>query len=70
MKNIDPQIKDPQIKVSTAIDQFDGNQAKLARALGISKTNVTDWKNGRDFVPPLHAYRLREMFPSIEIENR
>lgn len=52
---------DPKIKLSDAIAKA-GNQSELAKALGIHRVNITDWKKAKlDYLPPLHAYRFREM---------
>jgi DNA-binding transcriptional regulator YdaS (Cro superfamily) len=56
---------DPKISVSRAVN-FAGSQAALARLLQLSKASVNEWvADEREFVPPLQAYRLRELHPEI-----
>lgn len=59
-------FNDPKIKVSDAIAAFGGNKAALARYLGLHRVTVTDWSNwGTEYVPTLHAYRLRNHHPDF-----
>ena len=54
-------IKDPKILKSSAVKAV-GNQAKLARLLGIGRSTVCEWK---DYIPPYHAYRLLQVYPDL-----
>ncbi|CAN5817230.1 hypothetical protein BH20PSE1_BH20PSE1_01470 [soil metagenome] len=57
---------DPHITVDEALAAFDGVQSHLADALGIDRASVNEWvSSGRQFVPPLQAYRLTQMRPDI-----
>ncbi len=40
-----------------AIEHFDGRAYKLAEALGISQTTISEWKE----VPPIHQLRLERI---------
>jgi DNA-binding transcriptional regulator YdaS (Cro superfamily) len=53
-------FKDPDISKEQAVKAA-GNKAKLARALGLSRATVSDWKN----IPLHHQYRLAQMFPEL-----
>ena len=53
---------DPVITVEYALSVYGGNKAELARALGISRQSVNDWKN-LEHVPPLQAHRLVAVNP-------
>ena len=57
---------DPKIKLSRALQLFKNNQSRLAKELGISRSIVNSWL-AQDYklVPPIHAYRLREMHPKF-----
>ena len=57
---------DPHITVDEALAAFDGVQSRLADALGIDRASVNEWvSSGRQFVPPLQAYRLTQMRPDL-----
>jgi len=56
-----PVIKDPVISKDRAITEA-GSAAKLARALNVARASVSSW--GKT-VPPLQAYRLLKIFPSL-----
>jgi len=45
------------MKKTEAIDYF-GNEARLAQALGLSRSAVNQWG---DTVPPLRAYQIRDL---------
>jgi len=54
---------DPKIKITDAIKQAGGTQAALSRALGVSRAYVCIMvKSGERYLPPLWAYRFREMY--------
>lgn len=56
--------KDPQIKVTDALELVNGNQSKLAAMLGVNRAAISEWKKSkRIYVPALQAYRLLQMFP-------
>jgi DNA-binding transcriptional regulator YdaS (Cro superfamily) len=55
-------IEDPVIKKEQAIESA-GNAARLAKALGISRSSVSDWG---EYVPPLQAYRLIQIYPELK----
>lgn len=59
-------ILDPVIKKSDALDVFGGNQAQLARILRVSRSYVGKWN---EYVPPLQAYRLLQVFPDMTVIN-
>lgn len=60
-------IKSPKVKVSDAI-KFSGNQAALAKILGISSASVCEWvANSREFVPELQAWKLTSINPSLDV---
>jgi hypothetical protein len=58
---------DPQIRISDALAAFDGNKAALARHLGLHRVALTTWtrKQGREYLPALHAYRLQRTHPAF-----
>lgn len=57
---------DPKITVEEALAAFDGVQARLAEALGIDRASVNEWVSmGRQYVPPLQAYRLTQIRPEL-----
>jgi DNA-binding transcriptional regulator YdaS (Cro superfamily) len=43
--------------IDAAADQA-GNKARLAAALGVSRGNVTDWREGRTHVPDKHILQM------------
>lgn len=51
-------IKDPKVTVKQALELFNGVQAELAKALGVSRVLVSRWKKEKRYVPPIWAYRL------------
>ena len=56
---------DPKIPVDEAIAVFNGNQSALAKALEISRSNITEWvKSDRSFLPTIQAYRLKKLMPT------
>ncbi len=56
--------KHPKIKVDVAIGLFNGNQSRLAGFLGVSRSAISNWKKeGREYVPTIHAYILLAGFP-------
>jgi DNA-binding transcriptional regulator YdaS (Cro superfamily) len=58
MKEIQTPIEAPKVRVDRAIE-FAGSKANLSRLLGIDPNNISIWiKRKRQFVPPLHAYKL------------
>ena len=58
-------IKDPKILKSSAVKAV-GNQAKLARLLGIGRSTVCEWK---EYIPPYHAYRLLQIYPHLNDDD-
>lgn len=60
--NKNTNIKDPLILKKKAIEAT-GNAASLAKLLGISRASVSGWG---DYVPPIQAYRLKQIFPDLE----
>jgi predicted transcriptional regulator len=53
---------DPKITVAEALQLTNGNQSELGRMLGISRASVSAWLvSGREFIPPLQAYRFRAL---------
>lgn len=58
--------KDPQIKKADAI-ALAGNAANLARITGLSRAAITDWP---EFVHPVWAYRLMQIFPELKNAKR
>jgi DNA-binding transcriptional regulator YdaS (Cro superfamily) len=56
-------IEDPVIKKEQAI-ALAGSPARLAKALGIARSSVSCWG---EFVPPLQAYRLIQIYPELKI---
>ena len=58
---------DPLIRTRHAIEFYNGNRSKLANAIGIYSSQITRQqtadKDGH--MPPLHAFRLREVCPEI-----
>jgi hypothetical protein len=58
-------FNDPIITKAEAISQA-GNKAKLADFLHIPRQCITQWG---DYVPTVHAYRLVQIYPDIEIEQ-
>jgi DNA-binding transcriptional regulator YdaS (Cro superfamily) len=59
---IEIKLKDPVVAKEDAIRAV-GNAAKLARLLGLSRSSVSEWG---DFLPPLQAYRLTSIYPSLD----
>ena len=55
---------DPQISLNEAISAA-GNQIKLAQLLNVKKSNVSMWKNSGTNLPAIHAYRFRELLPTL-----
>jgi len=61
---------DPKITLSAALDLMNGNQAELARCLGLSRAMVNSWvMEGREYLPPLHAYRFRELLGERQVKK-
>jgi DNA-binding transcriptional regulator YdaS (Cro superfamily) len=58
-----PKFKDPEITKEQAILAA-GSKAKLARALGVARSTVTDWKE----IPLHQAYRLAQIYPELNNE--
>lgn len=55
--------EDPKIKVSDALSMTGGNQAELARRLGLERASVNGWvREGREFLPTVAAYRYQQVF--------
>lgn len=66
MPNICPMYRDPEITVEDALALYGGNQSKLASALGVNRSSVCQWvKEGREFVPTIQAYRLKQLHPDV-----
>lgn len=60
-------FKDPVVSKQRAIEKA-GTRANLARLLNVTRTCVTDW---HDYLPPLQAYRLIQIFPDLpEIDEK
>jgi hypothetical protein len=60
-------FNDPKIKVLDAVSAFGGNKSALARYLGLNRTTVIDWVTlNREYVPVIHAYRLRDHHPDFK----
>ena len=54
---------DPQIRVADALEKVGGNQAELARQLGIERASVNGWvRTGMTYLPPLQAHRYVKLF--------
>jgi hypothetical protein len=41
-----------------------GNQAQLARILGVDRACVSLWHD--EFLPPIHSYRILQIFPHLK----
>lgn len=56
------QFNDPKITINEAIEFSGNNQAELGRLLGLTRTTIHLWvKEKREYLPPLHAYRFRDI---------
>ena len=55
-------ISDPLIRKEDAI-RLAHSGAGLARILGVNRASVHEWG---EFLPPLHAYRILQIFPQLE----
>jgi DNA-binding transcriptional regulator YdaS (Cro superfamily) len=55
----------PAMKTQAAIQYF-GNASRLADALGIRRSAVSQWG---DDVPPLRAYQIRDLMNSTVAEK-
>lgn len=60
-------LTDPLVRLDKSIAAFGGTQAALARALGVTRTCVSDWVNDKkyEYVPVLQAYRLLRNYPGL-----
>jgi len=61
---------DPIITVEEALAVYDGVQARLADALGLTRASVNQWvtefrEGKRKFVPLAQAYRLAALHPKL-----
>ena len=57
---------DPEITVKQALELTNGNQAELARRLGIQRAAVNEWvTTHRKLLPELQAHRLVRLYPAI-----
>jgi DNA-binding transcriptional regulator YdaS (Cro superfamily) len=57
----------PKIKITDAVAAFDGNKSALANYLGISPAAVCQWiSRGRETIPTVQAYRLRDNHPDFK----
>jgi len=55
-------FNDPKITVKEALEYANGNQSLLGVYLGISRSSVNEWvTSDRAFLPPLQAYRFRDL---------
>ena len=49
---------DPKITVAEALESVGGNQAELARLLGVTRASVSKWVTShREYMPLVAAYR-------------
>lgn len=54
---------DPEITVEAALEKTGGNQAELARRLGVTRASVNEWvRTGRVHLPDLQGHRFTRIF--------
>ena len=54
---------DPKITVKEALHETDGNQAELARKLGIGRASVNEYvREGREYLPELQGHRFVKIY--------
>jgi hypothetical protein len=64
-RNYKPKFTDPVVRRERAIHAASNKQSELARLLNVGRSTVNEWP---EFLPPLHAYRVAQIFPDI-VEN-
>lgn len=52
---------DPKISLDEALELYE-TQTALADALGVLRQTVSQWHK-LEYIPAIHAYRLRELHP-------
>ena len=56
----------PKITVAAALRAYGGSQSALARALGVHRCAVYQWRvRGLRHIPPLRAYELARLKPEL-----
>jgi hypothetical protein len=56
------ELQDPLIKKADAVKAAGGSQNKLSKQLKLGRSTVCMWG---EYLPPLHAYRLLKLVPSV-----